>query len=50
MRLDCSGGFGAVTVVTASFAFVAVSRVLRKLADKANLAAKEAALVAKSES
>lgn len=38
MRLDCSGGFGAVTVVTASFAFVAVSRVLKKLADKANAA------------
>lgn len=36
MRLDCSGGFGAVSVVTASFAFVAVSRVLKKLADKAN--------------
>lgn len=38
MRLDCSGGFGAVTVVTASFAMVAVSRVLRKIADKANKA------------
>lgn len=36
MRLDCSSGFGAVTVVTASFAFVAVARVLKKLADKAN--------------
>ncbi|HJS13664.1 MAG TPA: tRNA cyclic N6-threonylcarbamoyladenosine(37) synthase TcdA [Rheinheimera sp.] len=36
MRLDCSGGFGAVTVVTGSFAFVAVSRVLKKLAEKAN--------------
>lgn len=35
MRLDCSGGFGAVTVVTASFALVAVSRVLRKLAEQA---------------
>ncbi len=35
MRLDCSGGFGAVTVVTASFAFVAVGRLLKKLADKA---------------
>ncbi|HAT40715.1 MAG TPA: tRNA cyclic N6-threonylcarbamoyladenosine(37) synthase TcdA [Rheinheimera sp.] len=35
MRLDCSSGFGAVTVVTASFAFVAVSKVLKKLADKA---------------
>ena len=32
MRLDCSGGFGAVTVVTASFGFAAVSRVLKKLA------------------
>ena len=31
MRLDCSGGFGAVTVVTASFGFAAVSRVLKKL-------------------
>lgn len=40
MRLDCSSGFGAVTVVTASFAFVAVSRVLKKLADKAALPAK----------
>lgn len=39
MRLDCSSGFGAVTVVTASFAFVAVSRVLKKLADKAALLA-----------
>jgi tRNA threonylcarbamoyladenosine dehydratase len=34
MRLDCSGGFGAVTVVTASFGFAAVSRVLKKLAQK----------------
>ena len=32
MRLDCSGGFGAVAVVTASFGFAAVSRVLKKLA------------------
>ncbi|MDP5144475.1 tRNA cyclic N6-threonylcarbamoyladenosine(37) synthase TcdA [Rheinheimera baltica] len=31
MRLDCSGGFGAVTVVTASFGFAAVSKVLKKL-------------------
>ena len=42
MRLDCSGGFGAVTVVTASFAFVAVSRVLKKLAEKAQQPAKAA--------
>lgn len=35
MRLDCSGGFGAVTVVTASFGFAAVSRVLKKLAQSA---------------
>lgn len=34
MRLDCSGGFGAVTVVTASFGMAAVSRVLNKLASR----------------
>jgi len=31
MRLDCSGGFGAATHVTASFAFFAVGRVMTKL-------------------
>lgn len=31
MRLDCSAGFGAVTVVTASFGLTAVSQVLKKL-------------------
>lgn len=30
MRLDCSGGFGAATHVTASFAFFAVSKVMTK--------------------
>ncbi|WP_207061067.1 tRNA cyclic N6-threonylcarbamoyladenosine(37) synthase TcdA [Motiliproteus sp. SC1-56] len=35
MRLDCSGGFGASTCVTATFGFVAVSRVLQKLAERA---------------
>lgn len=34
-RLDCSGGFGAATVVTATFGFVAVSRVLKKLVERA---------------
>ena len=34
MRLDCSGGFGATTQVTASFAFFAVSRVMTKLLGK----------------
>ncbi|MFN3901172.1 MAG: tRNA cyclic N6-threonylcarbamoyladenosine(37) synthase TcdA [Alishewanella aestuarii] len=34
MRLDCSGGFGAATVVTASFGFAAVSRLLVKLVRK----------------
>ncbi|WP_221075105.1 tRNA cyclic N6-threonylcarbamoyladenosine(37) synthase TcdA [Agarivorans aestuarii] len=34
MRMDCSSGFGAVTHLTASFAFAAVSRVLKKLAAK----------------
>ncbi len=35
MRMDCASGFGAVTVVTGTFGFVAVSRVLTKLAMKA---------------
>ncbi|GAA6205828.1 MULTISPECIES: tRNA cyclic N6-threonylcarbamoyladenosine(37) synthase TcdA [Thalassotalea] len=34
MRLDCSGGFGAATHVTASFAFFAVSKALSKLIKK----------------
>lgn len=34
MRLDCSGGFGAITHVTASFAFFACSIVLKKLIKK----------------
>ena len=33
-RLDCSGGFGASTCVTASFGFVAVSRVLQKMIER----------------
>lgn len=37
MRMDCASGFGAVTVVTGTFGFVAVSRVLSKLAAKAQL-------------
>jgi tRNA A37 threonylcarbamoyladenosine dehydratase len=37
MRMDCASGFGAVTVVTGTFGFVAVSRVLTKLATKAKL-------------
>ncbi|NQY62723.1 MAG: tRNA cyclic N6-threonylcarbamoyladenosine(37) synthase TcdA [Alteromonadaceae bacterium] len=34
MRLDCSGGFGATTHVTASFAFFAVGRAIKKLLHK----------------
>lgn len=34
-RLDCSGGFGASTCVTATFGFVAVSRVLQKMLERA---------------
>lgn len=30
-RMDCQGGFGASTCVTASFAFIAVAHVLKKL-------------------
>ncbi|GHF96536.1 tRNA cyclic N6-threonylcarbamoyladenosine(37) synthase TcdA [Thalassotalea marina] len=36
MRLDCSGGFGAATHVTATFAFFAVSKALEKLVRKAS--------------
>jgi tRNA A37 threonylcarbamoyladenosine dehydratase len=34
MRLDCSGGFGAATHVTASFAFLAVGKAINKLIKK----------------
>lgn len=34
MRLDCSGGFGATTHVTATFAFFAVGRAIDKLLTK----------------
>jgi len=37
MRMDCASGFGAVTMVTGTFGFVAASRVLTKLAAKASL-------------
>ena len=34
-RLDCSSGFGAVTMVTGTFGFVAASRVVKRLAEGA---------------
>ncbi|WDE07044.1 tRNA cyclic N6-threonylcarbamoyladenosine(37) synthase TcdA [Thalassomonas viridans] len=34
MRLDCSGGFGAATHVTATFAFFAVGRAIKKFLNK----------------
>ena len=34
MKMDCASGFGATTVVTATFGFTAVSYVLKKLAGK----------------
>lgn len=34
VRLDCSGGLGAVTMVTASFGFAAASRVLLKISER----------------
>lgn len=34
VRLDCSGGLGAITPVTAGFGFTAASRVLLKLSEK----------------
>lgn len=33
-RMDCASGFGAATVVTASFGFVAVARIVEKLIEK----------------
>ncbi len=33
-RMDCASGFGAATVVTATFGFVAVSRIIEKLIEK----------------
>jgi tRNA threonylcarbamoyladenosine dehydratase len=33
-KMDCSSGFGAITNVTATFGFVAVSKILSKLAEK----------------
>jgi tRNA A37 threonylcarbamoyladenosine dehydratase len=35
MRLDCSGGFGAATHVTACFAFFAVAKAMDKYLKKA---------------
>ncbi len=35
MRMDCASGFGAITTVTGTFGFVAVSGALKKLAAKA---------------
>jgi tRNA A37 threonylcarbamoyladenosine dehydratase len=34
VRLDCAGGLGAVTMVTASFGFAAASRVLLKISER----------------
>ncbi|NQZ10805.1 MAG: tRNA cyclic N6-threonylcarbamoyladenosine(37) synthase TcdA [Algicola sp.] len=34
MKLDCNAGFGAVSMVTASFGFVAASRVVKKIIGK----------------
>lgn len=36
MKMDCASGFGASTVVTASFGFVAAARVINKLCAKAS--------------
>lgn len=37
VKLDCSGGFGASTMVTASFGFVAAAEVAKRLAKKAEV-------------
>lgn len=41
-RMDCASGFGAATMVTASFGFIAVSRVIQRLLAKAQARAQEA--------
>lgn len=41
-KMDCNSGFGACTMVTATFGFVAASRVLEKLTKKADEIAQEA--------
>lgn len=38
VRLDCSGGFGAATMVTSTFGMVAAARVIEKLVEKAERA------------
>ncbi len=38
VKMDCSGGFGAATMVTATFGFVAAAAVADRLAKKANQA------------
>lgn len=40
-RLDCATGFGAATMVTATFGFIAVSRVIERLAQQLNQQLKE---------
>jgi tRNA A37 threonylcarbamoyladenosine dehydratase len=34
MKLDCNAGFGAVTMVTGTFGFIAAARVVRRIIDK----------------
>lgn len=46
-RLDCASGFGAATFVTGSFGFVAASRTLARLAERAR---REAATATREES
>ena len=36
MKMDCASGFGAATMVTATFGFVAVSRIIEKLSRRLN--------------
>ena len=34
-RLDCESGFGSATMVTGTFAFIAASRVVKRIAEGA---------------
>ena len=36
MKMDCASGFGAATMITATFGFIAVSRIIEKLSRRVN--------------
>lgn len=47
LKMDCATGFGATTVVTATFGFAAVARVLKKIAERGARALRAEAAMSK---